>query len=218
MLPTGILTYNAAQVGRPASRVIVIFEISMTTHANVAFFIDISKITTKFEVALEFGSKYVRQNKEEPNIFPMRVRTLLNRCYKLKSFVYESERFEEIDGQDCLVVDIVARKNGKPICSGCNRPGSLYDHQPQARYFEFIPVWGITIFFWYLMRRVNCKHCGVKVESVLWCDGKHHLTTVYRIFLARWARRMSWKEVSDVFNTSWDKVYRSVRYVVEYGL
>src|SRR5690606_25387576 len=147
----------------------------------------------------------------------MRIRTLLNHCYKHKSFVYEKERFEQIDGQECLVVDIAARKNGNPICSGCGKPGTIYDHQPQARYFEFIPLWGITIFFMYVMRRVNCKRCGVKVEQVPWSDGKNQLTTAYRVFLARWARRLSWKVVAEAFQTSWEKVYRSVRYVVEYG-
>lgn len=148
----------------------------------------------------------------------MRIRTLLNRVYKLKHFVYESERFDCIDGKDCLVVDISARRNSKPVCSGCNQRGRIYDHQSKARYFEFIPLWGITVFFCYVMRRVDCRRCGVKIESLPWCDGKNHLSTPYRIFLARWARRLSWKEVADVFGSSWDKVYRSVAYVVEYGL
>ena len=38
------------------------------------------------------------------------------------------------------------------------------------------------------------------------------------MFLSRWARRLSWKEVATIFNVSWDKVYRSVAWVVEYGL
>lgn len=148
----------------------------------------------------------------------MRIRTLLNRCHKLKSFVYENERIEELDGRECLVVDIAARKNGKPICSGCNRAGSIYDHQQQARYFEFIPLWGVPVYFKYAMRRVNCRVCGVKTERVPWGDGKCQLTNAYRIYLARWAKRLSWQEVAVTFQTSWEKVYRSVRYVVEFGL
>jgi transposase len=81
-----------------------------------------------------------------------------------------------------------------------------------------VPLWGIAIYFSYVMRRVNCRHCGVKVEVVPWCEGKHQITKAYQIFLARWARRLSWKEVADTFQTSWDSVYRSVRHVVEYGL
>jgi transposase len=148
----------------------------------------------------------------------MRVRTLLNQCYKFKSFVYVKECLEHHESGNRIVVHIQARKNGHPICSGCHKPGSTYDHQPQARYFEFVPLWGMAVLFCYVMRRVNCRRCGVKVERVPWCEGKHQLTTAYQLFLARWARRLSWKEVAEVFNTSWEKVYHSVSHVVSYGL
>jgi transposase len=68
------------------------------------------------------------------------------------------------------------------------------------------------------MRRVDCKRCGVKVEYVPWADGKSQLTKAYQLFLAQWAKKLSWKEVADTFGTSWEKVFRSVKYVVEYGL
>ena len=148
----------------------------------------------------------------------MRVRTLLNQCYKHKSFVYQKENLEAHKGEDCIIVDIAARKNSRPMCSGCGKPGSIYDHQREARYFEFIPLWSIVVFFRYVMRRVNCNRCGVKIESVPWCEGKSQLTLAYQLFLARWARRLSWKEGAEVFSTTWDKVYRSVASVVSYGL
>ena len=148
----------------------------------------------------------------------MRLRTLLNHCHKLKSFVYKNERLEESGSDFRIVVDIEPRKNSRPKCSRCNAPGTIYDHQSTAREFEFVPAWGTPVYFSYVMRRVNCKRCGVKIESVPWCDGKNQLTNCYRIFLARWARRLSWKEVGECFQVSWDKVYRSVQYVVEYGL
>ena len=148
----------------------------------------------------------------------MRMRTLLNHCGKCKSFVFGNERLEKHKDGDRIVVEVRSRKNGRPICSGCHQPGPTYDHQPQARYFEFIPLWGIAVFFCYSIRRVNCPHCGVKIEQVPWCEGKHSLTTAYQLFLARWARRLSWKDVAEVFNTSWEKVYQAVSYVVSYGL
>jgi transposase len=147
----------------------------------------------------------------------MRLRTLLNQCHYLKSFVYETERLEEENGKKRIIVDIRPRKNSQPVCSGCHQKGSIYDHLTE-RLFEFIPIWGVPVFFSYVMRRVNCKTCGVKVEAVPWCDGKNQLTKAYQLFLARWARKMSWKEVAESFDTSWDKVYRSVCYVVAYGL
>ncbi len=65
---------------------------------------------------------------------------------------------------------------------------------------------------------MNCKRCGVTVEMVPWCDGKNQLTTTYRWFLANWAKRLSWSEVSSIFRTSWDSVYRAVEHAVEWGL
>jgi transposase len=65
---------------------------------------------------------------------------------------------------------------------------------------------------------VNCPKCGVKVERVPWAEGKNRLTTTYQVFLARWAKLMSWKQVARSFRTSWDNVFRSVRWVVAWGL
>ena len=44
------------------------------------------------------------------------------------------------------------------------------------------------------------------------------MTTAYVVFLARWARRLSWREVAGIFRTSWESVFRAVAEVVEYGL
>ena len=81
-----------------------------------------------------------------------------------------------------------------------------------------MPLWAIEVVLVYAMRRVDCSRCGVTVEQVPWGDGKRHLTRAYAVFLSRWARRPSWKEVASIFNTSWEAVYRSVTWVVEYGL
>src|SRR6185295_5950723 len=40
----------------------------------------------------------------------------------------------------------------------------------------------------------------------------------YMLFLARWARRLSWKETAEAFRTSWDKVFDAVEHVVTFGL
>ena len=56
------------------------------------------------------------------------------------------------------------------------------------------------------------------VEEVPWGDGKRTLTKAYMLFLARWARRLSWKETAEAFRTSWDKVFEVVEHVVIFGL
>lgn len=69
------------------------------------------------------------------------------------------------------------------------------------------------------MRRVNCRHCdAIKTEAVPWAEGKHRHTNDLRIFLGQWARLLSWKDCAKMFHCKWDSVYRSVKWLVEYGL
>ena len=105
----------------------------------------------------------------------------------------------------------------KSICSQCHEPASGYDQMPQ-RGFEFIPIWGFAVVLLYCMRRVDCRRCGVKVEEVPWGSGKHQLTKAYMLYLAHWARKLSWKETARSFHTSWEKVHQAVSYVVQWGL
>jgi len=147
----------------------------------------------------------------------MQLKTILNRVQKHRSFVYEDARLVEQDGELVIEVDIRPRTNGKAICSGCEQPRPGYDRL-EVRRFEFVPLWGIAVFFLYAMRRVDCPQCGVVVETVPWAVGKSHLTKAYSHFLARWAKRMSWKDVATAFHTSWENVYRSVAWVVHWGL
>jgi len=147
----------------------------------------------------------------------MQLKTILNRVQKFKSFVYASVKWSESAGELALIVEVAARANGSSICSGCGRRRPGYDTL-RPRRFEFVPLWGIPVFFVYALRRVNCKRCGVKVEAVPWAEGKHTLTLTYMQFLATWAKRLSWQEVAGVFRTSWEKVFRSVERAVHWGL
>jgi transposase len=147
----------------------------------------------------------------------MQLKTILNRVQNFKSFVYGKARWVDDAERPTIEVNIEARRNGRPICSGCGevRPG--YDRLPE-RHFEFVPLWGIAVYFVYAMRRVECPTCGVKVEQVPWCDGKNQLTTTYRWFLAGWAKRLSWKGVASAFGATWQDVFRSVKHAVFWGL
>jgi len=146
----------------------------------------------------------------------MQLKTILNRVEKHRSFVYGAIRLQEDLGELVIEGEIRPRKNSRPTCSGCSRPGPGYDTLPVRR-FEFVPLWGIKVFFRYAMRRVECPRCGVRVESVPWAEGKNHLTKTYSWFLARWAKRMSWKEVAEAFRTTWENVFHSVEMAVTWG-
>src|SRR6202162_2129930 len=124
----------------------------------------------------------------------MELITILNHCYHFPRFVYRYARF----GPDKKSIEVAVRprQGSAAICSGCHKPAAGYDHLPERR-FEFIPLWGFLVFLLYSMRRVDCRRCNtVFVEEVPWGDGKHQLTRAYMLFLARWARKLSWKETA----------------------
>lgn len=146
----------------------------------------------------------------------MLLKTILNRVQKHRSFVYGDARLLEEGEHLVLEVDVHPRANGKAVCSGCGRRRPGYDRLGPRR-FEFVPLWGILVFFVYMMRRVDCPKCGVVVEAVPWATGKSQLTTTYAWFLARWAKRLTWSEVARTFHTSWDSVYRAVKMAVQWG-
>lgn len=148
----------------------------------------------------------------------MQLKTILNRVEKHKSFVYGEIRFGQRRGRLSLLVNLRPRRGSRPVCAGCGRRGPQYDQAKSPRRFEFVPVWGLAVYFVYRMRRVDCRRCGVKVEQVPWGEGRCHLTKTYRWFLAAWAKRLAWQEVAAVFHTSWQSVFRSVRYAVFWGI
>lgn len=147
----------------------------------------------------------------------MQLKTILNRVQKFNSFVYGAVRWVGEAKEPTVEVELHARANSRAVCSGCGRRGPGYDRLPVRR-FEFVPLWGIKVFFQYAPRRVDCRRCGIKVEQMPWVAGKHQLTDTYAWFLAGWARRLSWQEVAGVFRTTWDQVFHSVERAVNWGL
>ena len=122
--------------------------------------------------------------------------TILNRCHRFRGFVYQHAHFSA--DKKSIEVAVRPRKGSAAVCSRCHLPAPGYDQLAERR-FEFIPLWGFLVFLLYTMRRVNCRRCGiVAVEEVPWGDGKRTLTKAYMVFLARWARRLSWKETVEL--------------------
>ncbi len=144
------------------------------------------------------------------------IKTLLNKCYKFKSFVFGNVAYfpenEEIE------VEVIPRSNSHIICPRCHKKIPGYDTSKESRRFEFIPVWNIKVFFSYFMRRGECPEHGIIVEFVPWADGKQTLTTPFILFLANWGKALSWKETAIRFRTSWHKVFQSIEFVVQWGL
>jgi transposase len=118
---------------------------------------------------------------------------------------------------DRVEVNLVSHPRRKAVCSRCLKPAPGYD-QLASRQWQYLPLWHCAVVVHYAPRRVQCPSCGIKVEAMKWAAGKSPYTVPLMHVLARWARRISWKETACIFKVSWDAVYRSVAWLVSYGL
>ena len=148
----------------------------------------------------------------------LEVKTILNWIQHFVGFVYQEVRLCQRRGHgDRIEITLEAHRGVRRRCSQCQQPAPGYDRLGERRWL-FIPLWGIPTYFCYAPRRVQCAEHGVVVEHIPWSDGKRPVTCAMMGFLARWARRLSWRETARVFETSWEAVYRSVEWFVQWGL
>jgi len=147
----------------------------------------------------------------------LEVKTILNRIQPFAGFVYQEVRLCSPWGRLRIEVAIQPHRGRRAKCSECRRPAPGYDRLPE-RWWLFVPLWGIKTFFLYAPRRVQCPEHGVVVEHLPWSGGKRPVTITMMCFLSRWARRLSWRETARAFQTSWECVYRSVAWFVQWGL
>lgn len=159
----------------------------------------------------------VDESQQPPTTIRMTIKTLLRRVQVLRGFVIESVRLVRRRGKEVIEVRLGSDPRVRRRCSCCGRPGRVHDRLPERRW-AFVPLWGISVDLVYGARRVVCPDGGPKVEAMPWNKGKHPYAVAFMVFLARWARRLSWQETARVFGTSWDEVRRSVEWVVEWGL
>jgi transposase len=147
----------------------------------------------------------------------LEVKTVLNRIQHFVGFVYQDVRLCSCRGKLRIEARIEPHGGMRARCSECRRPAPGYDRLPE-RWWLFVPLWGIVTGFLYAPRRVECPEHGVVVEHIPWSAGKRPITTAMMGFLARWARHLSWRQTARAFQTSWEAVYRSVEWFVQWGL
>jgi transposase len=147
----------------------------------------------------------------------LEVKTVLNQIQHFVGFVYQSIRMRGSGGSLRIEAHIEPHRGIRGKCATCLKPSPGYDQLPERRWLS-VPLWGIIVHFFYRPRRVECAEHGVGVEHIPWSQGKRPVTTAMMGFLARWARRLSWRETARTFQTSWEAVYHSVEWFVGWGL
>ncbi|MCC7375698.1 MAG: ISL3 family transposase [Verrucomicrobiales bacterium] len=132
-------------------------------------------------------------------------------------FVFHDIRFAGDGRNERVEVRIDPHASIRGKCSTCRKPCPGYDRLPE-RQWSFVPLWGLAVIFLFSPRRVTCAEHGLGVEHIPWSEGKSPVTKAMMGFLATWARRLSWRETARTFHTSWEAVYRSVEWFVDWGL
>ena len=147
----------------------------------------------------------------------LQVKTLLNRIQHFVGFVYRSVALKGTGSGMRIEIHLEAHAGMMGKCAQCHKPSPGYDRLPE-RSWEFVPLWNIPTVLLYPPRRVDCREHGIGVEHIPWSQGKRRVSIPMMIFLGQWARRLSWRETARAFKTSWESVYRSVRWMVDWGL
>ena len=150
-------------------------------------------------------------------MYSITLKSILNNVQPIKGFVYESVRYSAV----CRTRSRWQWCHGKAPKRGAAAVAELappMTMRTRPRVWIMPPVFKFALVLIYTMRRVDCPVCGVVVEKVPWATGKYGLCDGFRLFLAHWARKLSWEEVAVSFKVSWADVYASVQWVVDYGL
>ena len=61
------------------------------------------------------------------------------------------------------------------------------------------------------VRRVNCRSCGVRMETSMGVRQGHADDGLRAV--SGTLRKLSWKETAASFHTTWDKVHQAVEYI-----
>lgn len=150
----------------------------------------------------------------------LQLKTILNRVQRFAGFVFSAVqlRCSQLQPESMEIeIRIEPHRQIRGRCSRCQQPAPGDDQLPERRWL-FVPLWAIPTYFLYAPRRVKCADHGIVVEYIPWSEGKRPVSRAMMGFLARWARRLSWRETAQAFQTSWEAVYRSVQWFVQWGL
>jgi transposase len=148
----------------------------------------------------------------------VQLKTILNQVQHLVGFIYQEIELLGKKGEPLSIKVQIAEHAGQLArCWKCLKPAPRYDRL-ETRCWLHKPLWEIPVYFYYAPRRVRCAEHGVVVEHIPWNVGKRPYTRAMMCFLSQWARRLSWLETARCFGTSWEAVYRSVQWFVQWGL
>src|SRR5689334_2728093 len=102
------------------------------------------------------------------------------------------------------------------ICSGCGETKlRIHDVKP-ARTWRHTDCWNVPTLVGAALRRVRCRHCGVRIEQVPWARTRSRFTHAFEAEVLRRARDCSIAGVCRKLGLHWTSVMRLIeRWVTE---
>jgi len=113
-----------------------------------------------------------------------------------------------------VVVDLEPTR-GSAICSGCGETKThIHDVKP-TRAWRHTDLWDTPTLVRSALRRVRCRHCGVRIEQVPWARTRSRFTHLFETEVLRRARDCSIAGVCRQLGLHWTSVMRLIERWVE---
>jgi transposase len=139
----------------------------------------------------------------------MRAASLLTQLLQLKQTRVHAVSFDE----EGLVADVTPTTR-VPRCGACGcKARTVYD--ARRRTWRHLDLGGMMLRLRYLLRRVNCRLCGVTVEWVPWADHCAWFTRPFEQLVGWLTQRNDQTSVSTLMRVAWRTVGRIVRRVAD---
>ena len=101
------------------------------------------------------------------------------------------------------------------ICSGCGEiKRRTHDTKP-IREWRHLDAWNVHTFVRAVVRRVRCRHCGIRVEQVPWARTRSRFTHEFEAEILLRARKASVLAVCNQLGLHWTSVMRLIKRWVE---
>ena len=118
------------------------------------------------------------------------------------------------DERQRVVVDVEPTRT-TAVCSGCGETKlRIHDIKP-ARQWRHLDAWNVPTMVRSTLRRVRCRHCGVRVEQVPWARTRSRFTHEFEAEVLRRARDTSILRVCRQLGLHWTSVMRLIERWVE---
>jgi len=117
-------------------------------------------------------------------------------------------------GHSSLIVDV--RPSWKrPRCGGCGRRAPGYDRMTKPRFWQALAFGTVFVHLRYAIRRVACRHCGVRVEQVPWADPGRRFTRRFEEMVGYLAQVTDMTSTAKLMGISWQTVSNIVARLVK---